>query len=75
MKEFAENPMMHPLVKDLDSWSQHIESLNLEHHSAVGAPALQKCSRGECASPMSTIPAGVLRHIGEWQRLLNPSAR
>jgi hypothetical protein len=42
VKEFAENLMMHLLVRDLDGWWQHIASLDLAGRFGVRAPSPPK---------------------------------
>jgi uncharacterized glyoxalase superfamily protein PhnB len=65
VKEFAENLMMHLLVKDLDSWWRHIASLELEKNFAVGAPKPPEMQSWGMRVAYVYDPAGVLWHFAE----------
>lgn len=63
VKEFAENLMMHLLVRDLDQRWQHIASLDLAKRFGVKAPNPQKLESWGLRVAYVWDPAGVLWHV------------
>ncbi|MDB5511783.1 MAG: hypothetical protein JWR08_1266 [Enterovirga sp.] len=62
-KHFAENLMMHLLVRDLDGWWSHIESLSLAARFGVQPPRAPKLESWGLRVGYVWDPAGVLWHI------------
>ena len=65
VKEWAENFMMHLLVKDLDPWWAHIDSLQLKTHFPVAAPRAPAMQPWGLRVSYLFDPAGVLWHVAE----------
>ncbi|BCW89124.1 hypothetical protein sos41_22790 [Alphaproteobacteria bacterium SO-S41] len=63
VKDWAENFMMHLLVRDLDAWWAHVESLQLETHFPVQAPRAPAMQPWGLRIFYVFDPAGVLWHI------------
>lgn len=73
-KEFAENFMMHLLVRDLDAWWRHIAALDLEGRFGVAAPKAPRLEPWGLRVAYVFDPSGVLWHIAEESAAGRPSA-
>jgi uncharacterized glyoxalase superfamily protein PhnB len=62
---YAENYMMHMLVKDLDAWWKHIEALDLAANYGVRAPSAPKLQPWGLVVSYVVDPSGVLWHIAQ----------
>ena len=65
VKEWAENTVMHVLVKDVQAWWQHISSLNLADQFGVSAPAPPRAEPWGLTVLYVFDPTGVLWHFAE----------
>jgi hypothetical protein len=65
VKEWAENTVMHVLVKDVNAWWQHIDSLDLASNFGVSAPAPPKVEPWGLTVSYLFDPSGVLWHFAE----------
>ena len=63
VKDWAENFMMHLLVRDLDAWWAHVEALALEKHFPVAAPRPPVMQPWGLRVSYVFDPAGVLWHF------------
>jgi uncharacterized glyoxalase superfamily protein PhnB len=68
VKEFAENLMMHLLVRDLEGWWQHIAALGLDERFGVSASRSSKNESWGLRVAYFWDPAGVLWHIAAENR-------
>jgi hypothetical protein len=62
---FAENFMMHLLVRDVDAWWQRIAALDLAGRYGVPAPRAPKLEPWDLVVAYVWDPTGVLWHIAE----------
>lgn len=62
---FAGNYMMQLLVKDLDSWWKHIDSLNLKEKYDVRAPSAPAMQPWGLIISYVVDPSGVLWHVAQ----------
>jgi hypothetical protein len=69
VKEWAENTVMHVLVKDVQAWWQHINSLDLADHFDVSPPAPPRPEPWGPTVAYVFDPAGALWHFAEVTRL------
>ncbi len=69
VKEWAENAMMHVLVKDVHAWWQHINSLDLANQFDVSPPAAPRIEPWGLTVAYVSDPTGVLWHFAEVTRL------
>ena len=65
IKEWAENSMMHVLVRDVEAWWQHISSLDLANRFGVSAPEPPRIESWGLTVIYVFDPAGVLWHFAE----------
>lgn len=65
VKEWAENQVMHVLVKDVDAWWRHINSLDLATKFGVPAPAPPKPEPWGLTVTYVFDPSGVLWHFAQ----------
>jgi hypothetical protein len=65
VKEWAENVMMHVLVKDVDAWWRHIDSLALARQFDVPPPAPPKVEPWGLTVVYVFDPSGVLWHFAQ----------
>jgi uncharacterized glyoxalase superfamily protein PhnB len=65
VKEWAENMVMHVLVRDVDAWWRHIESLDLAGRFGVPPPGAPRIEPWGLTVAYVTDPAGVLWHFAE----------
>gem|GEM_PF-51027 len=65
VKEWAENTMMHVLVKDVDAWWRHIDSLDLARQFDVSPPAPPKVEPWGLTVAYIFDPSGVLWHFAQ----------
>jgi hypothetical protein len=65
VKEWAENTVMHVLVKDVDSWWRHIDSLALARHFDVSPPSPPKVEPWGLTVTYVFDPSGVLWHFAQ----------
>ena len=65
VKEWAENTVMHVLVKDVDAWWRHIESLALARQFDVPAPAPPRVEPWGLTVAYVFDPSGVLWHFAQ----------
>ena len=68
VKEWAENTMMHVLVRDVEAWWQHIKSLDLATRFGVTPPAPPRIKSWGLTVSYVFDPAGVLWHFAESTR-------
>ena len=71
-ENFAENYMMHLLVRDLDLWWTHIDSLDLGACYGVRPPTAPKLQPWGLTVTYVVDPTGVLWHIAQ-ERTSEPS--
>ena len=69
VKEWAENTVMHVLVKDVQAWWQHINSLDLAGQFGVSPPAPPRVEPWGLTVLYVFDPTGVLWHFAEVTRL------
>jgi hypothetical protein len=65
VKEWADNMMMHVLVKDVRAWWRHIDSLALARQFDVAPPAAPKVEPWGLTVAYIWDPSGVLWHFAE----------
>lgn len=65
VKDWAENSMMHVLVEDVQTWWQHIESLDLAGKYGVTPPAPPRAEEWSLTVAYVWDPAGVLWHFAQ----------
>lgn len=65
VKEFAENLMMHMMVRDLDAWWQHLAPLELDRRFGVRAPTPPEMQPWDMRVSYVFDPAGVLWHFAQ----------
>ena len=65
VKEWAENTVMHVLVKDVDAWWRHIDSLALARQFNVSPPAPPKVEPWGLTVAYVFDPSGVLWHFAQ----------
>jgi len=65
VKEWAENTVMHVLVHDVDSWWQHINSLDLAKRFGVSPPAAPRVEPWGLTVAYVFDPSGVLWHFAQ----------
>ena len=65
VKEWAENTVMHVLVKDLDAWWRHIDSLGLARQFGVSPPSPPKVEPWGLTVAYIFDPSGVLWHFAQ----------
>jgi hypothetical protein len=65
VKAWADNMVMHVLVRDVQSWWQHIQSLDLANRFGVSPPAPPRAESWGLTVLYVTDPAGVLWHFAE----------
>jgi len=65
VKEWAENTVMHVLVKDVHAWWQHIASLDLVGRFGVSPPAAPRAESWGLTVAYVFDPSGVLWHFAE----------
>jgi len=65
VKEWAENAVMHVLVKDVHAWWQHIHSLRLADRFGVSPSAPPRAEPWGLTVVYVFDPAGVLWHFAE----------
>jgi hypothetical protein len=65
VKEWAENMVMHVLVKDVDAWRRHIDSLALAHQFDVSPPSPPKVEPWGLTVAYVFDPSGVLWHFAQ----------
>ena len=68
VKEWAENMVMHVLVKDVDAWWRHIASLDLSDQFGVSAPVAPRVESWGLTVAYVFDPSGVLWHFAEATR-------
>ncbi len=64
-KAWADNTVMHVLVRDVQSWWRHIDSLDLANQFGVSAIAPPRVEPWGLTVLYVTDPAGVLWHFAE----------
>jgi hypothetical protein len=69
VKEWAENTVMHVLVKDVHAWWQHIDSLDLANQFGISPPAPPRVEPWGLTVTYVFDPTGVLWHFAEVTRL------
>ena len=69
VKEWAENMVMHVLVKDVQAWWQHINSLDLADKFGVSPPAPPRAEPWGLIVVYVFDPTGVLWHFAEVTRV------
>ena len=65
VKEWAENTMMHVLVKDVDAWWRHLNSLDLAGQFGVAPPAAPRVEPWGLSVTYLFDPSGLLWHFAE----------
>jgi hypothetical protein len=65
VQEWAENTVMHVLVKDVDAWWRHIDSLDLAGKFGVAPPAAPGVEPWGLTVAYVSDPSGVLWHFAE----------
>jgi hypothetical protein len=65
VKEWAENSVMHVLVKDVDAWWRHIDSLALPRQFDVLPPAPPRVEPWGLTVAYVFDPSGVLWHFAQ----------
>ena len=65
VKEWAENMVMHVLVKDVDAWWRHIDSLTLARQFDVSPPAPPRVEPWGLTVAYVFDPSGVLWHFAQ----------
>ncbi len=65
VKEWAENTVMHVLVKDVDAWWRHIDSLALARQFDVSPPVPPKVEPWGLTVAYVFDPSGVLWHFAQ----------
>jgi len=65
VKEWAENTVMHVLVKDLNAWWRHIDSLALARQFDVSPPSPPKVEPWGLTVAYVFDPSGVLWHFAQ----------
>jgi len=65
VKEWAENAVMHVLVKDVDAWWRHIDSLALARQFGVSPPSPPKVEPWGLTVAYVFDPSGVLWHFAQ----------
>jgi hypothetical protein len=65
VKEWAENMVMHVLIKDVDAWWQHIDFLDLANKFSVSPPAPPRVEPWGLTVLYVFDPSGVLWHFAE----------
>ncbi|MGB9070246.1 MAG: hypothetical protein WCC21_16880 [Candidatus Acidiferrales bacterium] len=65
VKEWAENTVMHVLVKDVNAWWRHIESLALTRQFGVSPPAPPRVEPWGLTVAYLSDPSGVLWHFAQ----------
>jgi hypothetical protein len=65
VKEWAENTVMHVLVKDVGAWWRHIDSLALARQFDVSPPAPSKVEPWGLTVAYVFDPSGVLWHFAQ----------
>jgi catechol 2,3-dioxygenase-like lactoylglutathione lyase family enzyme len=65
VKEWAENTVMHVLVKDVHAWWQHIASLDLVGRFGVSPPAAPRVESWGLTVAYVFDPSGVLWHFAQ----------
>ncbi len=65
VKEWAENTMMHVLVKNVDAWWRHIDSLALARQFDVSPPVPPKVEPWGLTVAYVFDPSGVLWHFAQ----------
>ena len=65
VKEWAENTVMHVLVKNVDVWWRHIDSLALARHFDVSPPSPPKVEPWGLTVAYVFDPSGVLWHFAQ----------
>lgn len=65
VKEWAENMVMHVLVKEVQAWWQHIESLDLANKFGVSPPSAPRDESWGLTVAYVFDPSGVLWHFAE----------
>jgi uncharacterized glyoxalase superfamily protein PhnB len=68
VREWAENTMMHVLVKDVQAWWQYINSLDLAKQFGVSPPAPPRVESWGLTVAYVLDPSGVLWHFAEVTR-------
>lgn len=68
VKEWAENTVMHVLVKDVQAWWQYISSLDLANRFGVSSPAPPRVEPWGLTVAYVFDPTGVLWHFAEVTR-------
>jgi hypothetical protein len=65
VKEWAENAMMHVLVKDVHAWWRHIDSLDLTDRFGISPPSAPRIEPWGLTVAYLSDPTGVLWHFAE----------
>jgi len=65
VKEWAENTVMHVLVNDVQTWWEHIKSLDLANQFGVSAPAPPRVQPWGLTVAYVFDPTGILWHFAE----------
>ena len=65
VKEWAENTVMHVLVKDVDAWWRHVDSLALAKQFNVSPPSPPKVEPWGLTVAYVFDPSGVLWHFAQ----------
>jgi hypothetical protein len=65
VKEWAENMVMHVLVKDVEAWWRHIDSLDLARQFDVSPPRPPKVEPWGLTVAYVFDPSGVLWHFAQ----------
>ena len=69
VKEWAENTVMHVLVKDVQAWWQHVNSWDLADQFGVSPPAPPRVEPWGLTVAYVFDPTGVLWHFAEVTKL------
>jgi len=65
VKQWAENMVMHVLVKDVHAWWQHLDTLDLTGQFGITAPAPPRVEPWGLTVTYLTDPAGILWHFAQ----------
>jgi len=65
VKEWAENSVMHVLVKDVEAWWRHINSLDLANQFGVAPPAPPRAEPWGLTVSYVFDPTGILWHFAQ----------